>query len=331
MALAIALPPASSSMDVEVMVDDPHGIIDDPSQTIPEFCYQPLDSKHSGIRLLVLQPLQEGAGDLVRCELRHVTFGEKPVFKALSYTWGTSEETKTIFMNNQRFEIRENLYDALVHLRQEIEGQALWVDAICINQRDDEERCSQVSFMDHIYSRAICVLIWLGGYPQSLPEPLENVRCLLQQFDTAFWIFDHPYWTRLWVIQEIGLARNLKLCIQNRIWEWELFNETRKYFDWHFKRQYRIENISNKRRDRHGYSNQLEILLESFQDAECQNPRDKIFGFLGLAHDCQDGSIQVDYGKPLFDLYAEVIFFFCRRKLFANGATNDLDRSMRLV
>lgn len=51
-----------------------------------------------------------------------------------------------------------------------------------------------------------------------------------------------------------------------------------------------------------GLPTKLETLIEDFQYTMCEEPRDKIYGFLGLAHDCQDGSIQADYLKPLFGL-----------------------------
>ena len=53
--------------------------------------------------------------------------------------------------------------------------------------------------------------------------------------------------------------------------------------------------------------------------------------FLGLAHYCQNGHIQTDYKKSRFDLYSEVIKFFCRRRQLSTQLTNDLDRSMRIV
>jgi hypothetical protein len=70
--------------------------------------------------------------------------------------------------------------------------------------------------------------------------------------------------------------------------------------------------------------------MEDFQNAQCTKPRDKVYGFLGMAHDCQDGIIEADYTKPPFDLYADVIASFCRRRKLQNGTSNDLDRSMRV-
>jgi hypothetical protein len=91
-------------------------------------------------------------------------------------------------------------------------------------------------------------------------------------------------------------------------------------------------NLKEKRENRHKESNRLEDLLEVFQYTQCSEPRDKIYGFLGLSHDCQaSGSLQVDYSMSLFQLYVEVVMFFCRSKLLRNGSTNDLDRSMRVV
>jgi hypothetical protein len=91
-----------------------------------------------------------------------------------------------------------------------------------------------------------------------------------------------------------------------------------------------IKTLNEKREDRHGDSNRLETLLEDFWYAKCQEPRDRIYGFLGLAHDCEDGSIEADYSKSLFDVYLDVINFFNRqRPLLAD--LNGHDRAVKVV
>ena len=52
-----------------------------------------------------------------------------------------------------------------------------WVDAICINQDDLEERSAQVQIMPQIYSRASCVIVWLGDDSQMIFRLLRNVWC----------------------------------------------------------------------------------------------------------------------------------------------------------
>lgn len=89
-------------------------------------------------------------------------FASNPKYEALSCTWGPPEPVKTITINGYEVKVRENLYWALVNLQRGVTHRLFWVDAICINQDDLEERNRQVSLMAFIYSRAQAVLVWLG-------------------------------------------------------------------------------------------------------------------------------------------------------------------------
>lgn len=84
---------------------------------------------------------------------------------ALSYTWGDPGTTDTIMINGQRFEVTRNLYLALHQLRESTffaTGIKLWVDAICINQKDTRERSLQVQRMRDIYIQAFHTFAWVG-------------------------------------------------------------------------------------------------------------------------------------------------------------------------
>lgn len=59
-------------------------------------------------------------------------------------------------------EITRNLHAALLQLRDPIFERTLWIDAVCINQKDDEERSLQVAAMATIYGLASRVVAWLG-------------------------------------------------------------------------------------------------------------------------------------------------------------------------
>ncbi|KAF2208887.1 hypothetical protein CERZMDRAFT_8174, partial [Cercospora zeae-maydis SCOH1-5] len=60
------------------------------------------------------------------------------------------------------FKIKKTLRDALRRLRKRSDPRALWIDAICINQIDAQEKSSQLALLGRIYSNAAEVLIWLG-------------------------------------------------------------------------------------------------------------------------------------------------------------------------
>ncbi|PQE13235.1 heterokaryon incompatibility -domain-containing protein [Rutstroemia sp. NJR-2017a BBW] len=100
--------------------------------------------------------------------LRHVSLEEKPTFDALSYEWGPeSTNNSDVFVDKKRFIIRENLWLFLKRLRAFSESaRVIYADAICINQRDNEEKGRQVALMSEIYMRAKKVLIWLGEHDQ---------------------------------------------------------------------------------------------------------------------------------------------------------------------
>jgi hypothetical protein len=117
-----------------------------------------------GIFNPILKPHNEKEhASIVRCKLSHVTFGEKPQYEALSYTWGDPNDLEDIIINGLKIKVRANLYSALRHLRTK-EPRVLWADAICIDQGNFQERTYQVGLMDYIYTRASCVLVWLGEF-----------------------------------------------------------------------------------------------------------------------------------------------------------------------
>lgn len=60
--------------------------------------------------------------------------------------------------------------------------------------------------------------------------------------------------------------------------------------------------------------NNLEDLLWSCQESSCSDPRDKIYGLLGLALDCRNDEISVDYSKSLFEVYKDVIDFYSKSR-----------------
>lgn len=304
------------------------------AQTLQLFTYKPLDTSIDSIRLLYLHGKKpEQPVDSIHCSLHHTNFMSKPTYEALSYTWGDEQPVKTIFINNAKVLVRDNLYSALSILRVP-NGRAIWVDAICIDQSNLEERQYQVGLMDHIYHQAKNVIIWLGN-PDFATEFLPDSLCVKGKWtkhELHSWLYNHHYWKRLWIIQEIGLSKRLTVHMGHHHSEWnKLISDLEmNYFDF-VKEGRHIRMLHEKRNGRHGSSNRLETLLEDFQYAECKEVRDKVYGFLGLAHDCNDESILPDYTKPLFKLHEEVIKHFCHRRLLPDGSPSKLDRAMRVV
>jgi len=167
-------------------------------------------------------------------------------FVALSYVWGDPTVTREVFVNDCLVPVTVNLEAALRQLRNHSriqQGFRIWVDAICINQEDLDERGVQVARMKEIYDKAWQVVIWLGPGDEKGDLAMTTIRYLslrsqerdplkgiYQQVEWDIinnrlvqWKHRHsyyririaairavhyflmmPYWRRLWIIQEIA-------------------------------------------------------------------------------------------------------------------------------
>jgi hypothetical protein len=104
---------------------------------------------------------------------------DRPEYSALSYTWGhpilndfKDDLSHTIVCNGRRIPIGLNLYEALHYLfiESDVAPELIWIDAICIDQRNVEERGAQVKQMTSVYIHATCVIVWLGTEDQDARE-----------------------------------------------------------------------------------------------------------------------------------------------------------------
>ncbi|KAL1610710.1 hypothetical protein SLS60_002380 [Paraconiothyrium brasiliense] len=124
--------------------------------------YTTLSSSRDSLRTLVLLP---GSGaEPIRCELVSTQLSTNPSYEALSYQWEDTTKLKAILIDDVKVAITSNLAAALSSLRHRKEPRRLWVDAICINQQDDEEKARQVANMAAIYQRAQSVVVYLGEH-----------------------------------------------------------------------------------------------------------------------------------------------------------------------
>ncbi|KAL6253076.1 hypothetical protein RBB50_000796 [Rhinocladiella similis] len=120
--------------------------------------------KQDGSQIRLLQLHARGPSLQIQCSLRTVDRSAKPVYHALSYCWGTVDGTRPYFivLNNQTWRITPNLFHALKALQNEDDPRDLWVDALCINQFDDQEKTQQVKLMADIYKDSTVTQIWLN-------------------------------------------------------------------------------------------------------------------------------------------------------------------------
>jgi hypothetical protein len=206
------------------------------------YVYSPLDLEKEEIRLVLLYP---GRGEeAVRCELRHVSLRNSPPYEALSYTWGNPDDTRKIQLDGQELSVTANLEEALRSLRHGAGGKerhkVFWVDAICINQQDIQERSQQVPRMRRVFETAEGVIVWLGretsesamamDFLNQNSEHLVNGKAEFKAegSHTKEWsafrdgLVFKPWWSRLWIVQEVAVARHIMVVCGSKCVPWNV-------------------------------------------------------------------------------------------------------------
>jgi hypothetical protein len=123
----------------------------------------PLSNNRKCIRVFDIEAASEN--EPIRGDLRVIDLEKRPIedFTAISYVWGAySEPADMIICGNSSVKVTANCISALRHLRNTLGSFTIWVDAICINQKDDNEKSHQIPLMDQVYSFAVIVYVWLG-------------------------------------------------------------------------------------------------------------------------------------------------------------------------
>jgi hypothetical protein len=300
-----------------------------------EALYSPLDQ--DAFRLMILQPGQPT--DPVSVELHAVSTNSTPEYDALSYVWGNPRDTVQILCNGLLTNVTVNLHAALVQIRSLQASMVLWADALCINQQDKQERSRQVAMMGSIYSGARLVLACMGSSPD---RGAANIASLLQDYapvmgKTAPPIFD-PRWkslgpllrkdwfTRAWVLQEVGLARNPRVVYDHVDFSYRELMAAVKWLgtkasEFTHAHQTVIPSLlihilwtdwsaDWKTTNPEVAHHELLDLLDHGALLACQNPRDHIYAFLshplGRSNSSAGRGIIPDYEKEVGLVYKEV-------------------------
>jgi hypothetical protein len=143
-----------------------------------QYRHEKLDSNARQIRLVHILP---GAwDDPISCELHTASLDSSSTYQTLSYVWGNPKVTKPILLHGCDFEVTTNLHAALRRLRCATWTRVIWIDALCINQADRDERTHQVMLMGSIYKSCQEVIMWLGdgsvdGDKRSIEEGEDQI------------------------------------------------------------------------------------------------------------------------------------------------------------
>ncbi|KAI3337447.1 HET-domain-containing protein [Xylariaceae sp. AK1471] len=273
----------------------------------------PSIKKQSDIRLLRLFPgyLDED----IKCEIFVQDLLSRPEYEAISYTWadetGNTDPRETIFVSGQSHKVTRNCENALKRIRSPYNPRTIWIDAVCINQNDPDERGHQVRLMPQIYSRAQRVLVYVGE------EADESCLCMdvLAQGSVssqrtndftiaANHLLDRAYFSRAWVLQEIALARKAILICGDRQIPWTQLSRSNVMPS--------IVKLAStpviRFEDAKMYTTpeRLLDLLDLSRNCDAKDPRDKVYAILGLVIDKTHHGLEADYNLSIEELYTKV-------------------------
>ena len=304
------------------------------------------------IRMLHIKP--GIASDPIYCTLKPYALGDHLEYEALSYTWGSSDGEVEISCNGSPLSVTRNLYAALQTLRYERKMRTLWVDALCINQRDNVEKTQQIRIMKGIYTRAKYVRIWLGeatesddrafqaitkliGFLSPIIYPIDLASYPEQGISVMDWkalnaLLRRPWFTRVWIIQEAVSATECTfICGPHEIpWE-RLKNVVQGINSLGLLQHLTMHGVDQlapnliKMMDRmklspnhQAYPGFYDILTLT-RETKSTDPRDKIFALMGLVTDLEDmdSLVTPDYSKTdVVQVYTDVLVYLSRRPEF---------------
>ena len=130
-------------------------------KTTTSCLYQPLNIENREIRLVTIIS-EPSLSSSMECKLSTFGLVDAPSYIALSYVWGDIRKTTPITVDDAEIHVTTNLLAALRRMSAWDHGTYFWIDALCINQSNTEEKGHQVSIMRNIYQQAMFVTMWLG-------------------------------------------------------------------------------------------------------------------------------------------------------------------------
>ncbi|KAG4442122.1 hypothetical protein IFR05_002408 [Cadophora sp. M221] len=285
----------------------------------------------------------------VDCEIFHVSLDQAPPYKALSYTWGSPNDPQLPIKLNQRtFSVRENLWLALQQLHTQPTPIIIWIDALCINQSDEIERNEQVTKMKTIYEKAEEVVVWLGPsyenshlafqFIQEMYDHRDHVEWIVQKFQLQQSelkqsvvglgkLISREYWDRMWIVQELTVAKRISLrCGADSIGAVAL-DETQKLLRAMQSREMgfeedplfdllsndsltlewvRIRGLYDVRAFQQAFGSQdlsfAQCLFHNWV-RQSSDPKDMVYGLAALANSTSKYQIKIDYSSSVAEVY----------------------------
>ncbi|KAF1963002.1 hypothetical protein CC80DRAFT_434374 [Byssothecium circinans] len=192
----------------------------------------------SSIRLLRISTSRDGGFSGF---LKVFPLADAPPFYSASYTWGKNTPSNTtIRLRAGSLPVLPSLVPFLRMVTEHVDFSDRdwwWIDSLCINLADSQEREKQVRIMADIYKKSKRTIIWLGeeqeegsscagaiefmlylstlslafDYHQNLRQILRGPN-FSQEWAAVGNMLARPWWSRVWTLQEFILPREAKIC-----------------------------------------------------------------------------------------------------------------------
>jgi hypothetical protein len=315
--------------------------------------YRRLNLEIREIRVIEILPQDTNHKDTengfkIAVELKYCSLDDNISYEALSYTWGDPQKKAIIQVDsNENFVVRQGLESALRDLRLPTERRVIWIDALCINQADYEERSEQVKLMRSIYANASIVRSWLNQEIDPSNPAFVRLHSLSEDSsvedlgeDAEFWaplgeVFANEYWFRIWVQQEIAYAAQWTVqcricdisskCLMKfatlmvmKLWGFytdPLLDKTK----WKALMPTPLRPLLYRSRRDGGevlastFYGPLNRALRECRGLKSTDPKDKVFAMLGMIDDYHDGDIDVNYNLSDKQVYINIVRLFIDR------------------
>jgi len=287
-------------------------------------------------------------GDSLSGKLVQVSIEDEDGYEAISYTWGAQPPVVVIEVDSSLVAIGPNLALLLRRLRHEVQPRRLWVDTLCINQGDNDEKQAEMRRMDDIYRKASCTTIWLGEEDLATAPAFELLRDLDQIMDqhwneVAWWptreqlqarglpVPEDPKWTalssflnnqwflRTWILQEAALSQNPWIRQGPHTFDWKKFvrivlclcdsTGVNNSHNVNLTLANHVCKICARAEDFCHDPKLLDLMWLS-RNSSATNDEDKVFALIGLAGDIDDVRSLIDLKHQAREVYVKLALHY---------------------
>jgi hypothetical protein len=198
------------------------------------------------MRLLRLCPGRPS--EPIRCEFVVSPQAQSGPYEAISYVWGHPAMSESIIVHGKPFNVTTSAYAIMLQRRSRSREQIIWIDQVCINQADLEEKANQVRAMNNIFRRASLVSAWLGPSQDAhhvqrvfaqlhflregrgwsgekirdyiLNQAYSNEQRVTAELRAVAEFFRNPWFYRVWIVQEAAVAKKLHVIYGGICMDW---------------------------------------------------------------------------------------------------------------